>query len=126
MSDDAGIDQLNGRSTGNTELAAGVVITDNQVLPWRPVKHYRKVTDSRDRNVARNSGTLGAAGDGGPEAGEEWDSPSTLDAITVDGEIYHVLYVEPGAPANDPGWTGMDMIIELFKDLRKRQAAGTA
>lgn len=118
MSNDPGVDELNGRSTGVTQLAGGVTIQDGQILPWRPVKHYRPVTDSRDRNVARNSGSLGAAGLGGPPAGTVWDSPSTLDGVTVAGEIWDVCYVDPAGK----DWTGMDMIIELFKDLQKRQA----
>jgi hypothetical protein len=121
MSNDAGIDRLNGVSTGDTVLqnAQGQPITihDNQTLPFRPVKHYRQVKDSRDRNVARNSGTLGAAGYGGPAAGTVWDTPSTLDGVTVLGENLNVSYVDP----NGLDWTVSDMVIELFKDLQKRQ-----
>jgi hypothetical protein len=124
MSGDPGQYALDGRSNGPTTLypASGgpVVIQDNQVLPWRPVKHYRQVTDSRDRNVARTSGSLGAAGLGGPPAGQVWDTPSMEDHSTVAGEIWDVVYVDP----HGKDWTGMDIIIELFKDLQKRQASG--
>ena len=50
--------------------------------------------DSRDRAVARNRGTLGAAGLGGPPAGTSWDTPSTLDECTVLAEILTVSYVD--------------------------------
>jgi hypothetical protein len=115
MSNDPDIDALNGRSTGTTQLSNGV-IQDNQVLPWRPVKHYRQVKDSRDRNVARTSGTLGPQG--GPAAGAVWDSPSMIDGVTVLGENLNIVYIDPAGK----DWTLPDMIIELFKDLQKRQA----
>lgn len=123
MSGDPGQFALDGRANGPVTLLTAtnqpVVIQDNQVLPFRPVKHYRPVTDSRDRSVARNSGTLGAAGLGGPPAGQVWDTPSMQDASTVHTEIWDVSYVDPAGK----DWTGMDILIELFKDLQKRQAS---
>jgi len=122
MSGDPGQVALDGRANGAVTLynAAGqpIIIQDGQALPWRPVKLYRPVTDSRDRNAARNSGTLGAAGMGGPAAGTVWDTPSTLDQNTVLSEELTKVYVDP----TGNGWTLHDMVLELFKDLQKRQA----
>ena len=126
MSSDPDLDRLNGVATGDTPLTTNtgqtIVIKDNQILPWRPVTHYRKVTDSRDRNVTRNSGSYGAAGLGGPAAGLPWDTPSTLDHATVGAEIWNVLYVDPAGK----DWTGMDILIEMFKALQKNQATPAA
>lgn len=123
MSGDPGQFALDGRANGPVTLLSTtgkpLVVQDNQVLPYRPVKHYRPVTDSRDRNVARNSGTLGAAGYGGPPAGQVWDTPSMCDHSTVSGEIWDVSYID----AAGKDWTGSDILIELFKDLQKRQAS---
>jgi hypothetical protein len=101
-------------------LNSSTVIRDGQILPWRPVEHYRRVKDSRDRKVARNRGTLGAAGLGGPPAGTSWDTPSTMDECTVLAEILTVSYVD----ADGTDWTMADMMIELFKDLQARRKAG--
>jgi hypothetical protein len=122
MAGDPGQAALDGRSNGAVTLytAAGapIVIQDGQVLPWRPVKLYRPVKDSRDRSAARNSGSLGAAGLGGPPAGTMWDTPSTLDQVTVLSEDATKVYVDP----QGKDWTLHDMVLELFKDLQKRQA----
>lgn len=121
MSGDPGQFALDGRANGQFIIydAQGnpLTIHDGQVLPYRPVKQYRPVTDSRDRNVARKSGALGPAY-GGPAAGTVWDTPSMEDASTVGSEIWNVVYVDPSGK----DWTGMDIIIELFKNLQKSQA----
>lgn len=115
MSGDPGQYALDGRANGPVTIqnAQGqpVVLVDNQALPWRPVQLYRPVKDSRDRNAARNSGALGAQGLGGPPAGTEWDSPSTLDEITALAEDITKVYVDP----TGKDWTLHDMVIELFK-----------
>lgn len=111
---DPGQAALDGRANGAVSTPNGTVIQDGQVLPWRPVKLYRPVTGAGDRGVARNSGPLGLAGQGGPAAGTTWDSPSTLDEITVLAEILTVQYVDPTGKE----WTVSDMVIELFKWLK--------
>jgi hypothetical protein len=110
---------LDGRSNGGQTLTnnvtnESVTIVDNQALPWRPVEHYRKVHDSQDRTVARSRGSLGARGFGGPPAGQPWDTPSMEDASTAGSEIWNVVYVDPTGEE----WTGMDILIELFKAQR--------
>lgn len=126
MPGDPGEYALDGRSNGaitlTPKIGAPVVVQDGQALPWRPVKLYRAVSDSRDRAVARNGGTLGAAGMGGPPAGREWDTPSTLDQVTVLSELLAVSYVD----AAGKDWTMSDMIIELFKDLQARRGTAKA
>lgn len=121
MGNDVGVDQLAGRVTGGVTLydAKGnpLVLVDNAVLPYRPVKQYRHVTDSRDRNVARKQGTLGPAY-GGPDAGAEWDTPSAMDGSTVSGEIWNLVYIDPAGK----DWTGMDILIEWFKSFQASQA----
>lgn len=119
MSNDPGVDELNGRSTGTTQLSNGATIQDGQVLPWRPVELYRKVKAAGDRLVARNRGTLGSAGLGGPQAGASWDTPSTLDQVTVLSEILTVVYTDPAGKDH----TVADMIIELYQDLQARKAS---
>jgi hypothetical protein len=120
MPGDPGQFALDGRANGPVTLPNNTVVQDGQILPWRPVEHYRSVHDSRDRKVARNRGTLGAAGQGGPPAGTSWDTPSTLDASTVLAEILTVKYVD----ADGSDWTVTDMVIELFKDLQARRTGG--
>ena len=117
MPGDPGQFALDGRANGPVTLPNGTVIQDGQILPWRPVEHYRRVQDSRDRKVARNRGPLGAAGQGGPPAGTSWDTPSTLDDVTVLAELLTVSYVD----ADGTDWTLADMVIELFKDLQARR-----
>jgi len=117
MSNDPGVDELNGRSTGDTALANGVVIHDDQILPWRPVELYRTVTAPGDRTVARNRGTLGSAGLGGPQAGQSWDTPSTLDQVTVLSEILTVQYQD----AKGVKHTLSDMVIALYQKLVENQ-----
>jgi hypothetical protein len=118
MSNDPGKDQLDGISTGDSVLKTStgqqIIVHDGQVLPWRPVTHYRVVKDSGDRNVTRNSGSYGRAGLGGPLAGNAWDTPSTLDAMTVLSEIYTVVYQTP----DGKNLTGMDILIELYKGMK--------
>ncbi|WP_099024948.1 hypothetical protein [Mycolicibacterium palauense] len=93
MSNDPGADKLDGRRE------------DGQVLPFRPVELYRRVTDSQQRATARTAG---------PTPGEVWNTPSTLDEVTVLAEDQSVMYVDP-----DGGeWTLSDMVIELFKALK--------
>lgn len=120
---DPGEAALGGRANGAMQLttAAGqpVVIKDGQALPWRPVKLYRRVKALRDRAVARNAGSLGAAGLGGPPAGQEWDTPSTLDQVTVLAEDLSKVYVD--AEGND--WTLHDMVTALFIDYQARSKA---
>lgn len=118
MSNDPGMDMLNGRSTGDTQLGGGLVVHNDQVLPWRPVELYRKVKAAGDRLVARNRGSLGAAGKGGPQAGVPWDTPSTLDQITALAEILTVVYTDPAGKDH----TLSDMIIELYQDLQARKS----
>ena len=74
---------------------------NGQVPAWRPVTLYRHVNDSQDRNIARTNSP----------AGEEWNTPSTLDEVTVLAEDLSVVYVDPSKTE----WTISDMIIELFK-----------
>lgn len=74
---------------------------DGGIPPWRPVRLYRHVTDSQDRAVARTNGA----------AAEEWNTPSTLDEVTVLAEDLTVVYVDPAGQK----WTLADMVIELFK-----------
>lgn len=109
--EDPGQAALDGRANGPVATQNGTVIADGAVLPWRPVWLYNTVTDSQNRTVARNAGTLGAAGQGGPLAGTKWDTPSTLDEVTVLAELLTVQYQDP----NGKVWTVPDMIIELFK-----------
>lgn len=123
MPGDPGQYALDGRANGTVTLTPAigspVAVQDGQALPWRPVKLYRQVTDSRDRAVARTSGTFGAAGLGGPPAGHVWDTPSTMDQVTVLSEDLTVVYLDPAGK----DWTLADMVIELFKDLQHRQAS---
>ena len=118
MSGDPGQDALNGRSNGQTPLG-NVTIQDQQVLPWRPVELGRRVTDSRDRKVARKRGALGPINGGADPATQTWDTPSTLDQMTWFTEDATKNYVD----ATGKDWTLHDMIVELFKDLQKRQAS---
>lgn len=74
------------------------------VPSWRPVTLYRNVTDSHDVNVPRKSSAVGAP----------WNTPSTLDEITVLAEIFTVIYTDP----NGVKWTGMDILIEILKALK--------
>lgn len=121
MSGDPGQFALDGRADGDTVLPSGVVIRDNQVLPWRPVELGRRVTASRDRKVARLRGTLGP-GNGGPDpSGKSWDTPSNLDQQTWLTEDITKNYVD----ADGKDWTLHDMVTELFIDLQaRRKAAG--
>lgn len=123
MSGDPGQYALDGRANGaivltNPQTGQPVTVVDGQALPWRPVKLYRPVTGSRDRSAARNSGSLGAAGMGGPRAGAVWDTPAMEDTSTVLGEELTKVYVD----ASGKDWTLHDMVLELFKDLQARQA----
>lgn len=113
MPGDPGQYALDGRANGAVMLNANgqpITIVDGHALPWRPVQLYRPVTDSRDRKVARNSGSLGTAL-GGPAAGKLWDTPSTLDQNTVLSEDLTKVYVDHAGV----DWTLHDMVVELFK-----------
>lgn len=119
MSGDPGERALAGRADGEVQLSNGQVVHDNQTLPWRPVELYRRVTASRDRKAARNRGPLGQAGLGGPPAGQSWDTPSHLDQETVLAEELSKVFVDSAGK----DWTLHDMVVELFKDLQKRQGS---
>lgn len=119
MPGDPGQFALDGRANGDTVIPSGVVVHDGNVLPWRPVELGRRVTDSRDRKVARKRGSLGPQNGGPDPAGGSWDTPSTLDQHTWLTEDITKNYVD----ANGTDWTLHDMVVELFKDLQARQAA---
>ena len=75
---------------------------DGENVPvWRPITLYRNVTESQDRNVPRTN--LPAA--------QPWNTPSTLDQVTVLAEDLTIVYQDPQGGR----WTISDMIIELFK-----------
>lgn len=122
MSNDPGFDALSGRATGPVKLGNGQVIQDGNVLPWRPVWLYKEVTDPQDYSVARNSGSLGAAGQGGPTAVTTmWDSPSTLDQVTCMSEDITKVYKDPTGGL----WTLRAMVCKMFIDHQAAQAAAT-
>jgi hypothetical protein len=113
MSGDPGERALSGRANDPVTLANGQVIQDNQVLPWRPVWLYRQVTDPQDYAAARNSGSFGQAGLGGPKAVVDlWDSPSTLDQVTALAETWTHVYKDPAGGL----WTAWAMICKMFID----------
>jgi hypothetical protein len=64
---------------------------------------YRQVTDSRDPKAARNRGPLGQAGEGGPPAGNSWDTPSELDQSTVMSQESTKVYVDSRTDTSTAG-----------------------
>jgi len=91
--------KLDGPDTGPGTPA--VVFDGEAVPPWRPVTLNRTVTDSQDRNIPRTNSP----------AAQPWNTPSTIDQVTVLAETLTVVYKDP----NEQLWTLSDMIIELFK-----------
>ena len=91
MSDTPGADQLNGRIGGGAPW------------PWRPVTLFRKVTGPFQRARGRAVGA-------GPDSGQPWGTPSTIDQITCLSEDLSQVYVDPKGKEH----TLADMIIEMY------------
>jgi hypothetical protein len=75
-------------------------------LPYRLTKLYNERTDEvgPEHTPVRKEG-----GDQGP--GKPWNTPSTLDEVTVLAEILTQVYVDPSGKKH----TAFDMLVGLYK-----------
>jgi hypothetical protein len=99
------IDRIDGRNSD----APG-----RPTLPWRLTKLYRRVTGVQGpaKTPVRKEG-----GSTNNIPGTEWNTPSTLDEVTVLAEVFTQVYVD----ASGKEYTGFDLLVALHQALVEKK-----